>query len=130
MDLGVAVPALNWVLTGVAIAAEDLDRPLRGPGRHPAGLHLGHRTFGVLERTLLSEPRRLPDEGAGGLHFGGHVSEHEGNALVLDNRATERVPFLGVLGRVLRGGTGNTERLRADGRSGRLEGLHRGLRIT
>src|SRR3954466_860627 len=49
VDLGVAVHALDRVLTRVAVAAEDLDRALGRPHRHLAGLELAHAALGVLE---------------------------------------------------------------------------------
>src|SRR4051794_10991438 len=49
VDLRVAVPALHRELPRVAVAAQDLDRPLGRPHGNLAGLQLGHRALGVLE---------------------------------------------------------------------------------
>src|SRR5687768_9331577 len=46
-DLGVAVPALDGVLAGVAVAAEDLDGPLGDPHGGAAGVELGLAALGV-----------------------------------------------------------------------------------
>src|SRR4051794_32382985 len=63
VDLGVAVHALDGELARVAVAAEDLDRPLRGPDGDLAGLQLAHRALGVLEVLAgPAHPRRAPDE--------------------------------------------------------------------
>src|SRR3954451_13549716 len=53
VDLGVAVPALDRVLAGVAVAAEDLDGLLGDPDRGLTGVELGHRALAVLERHLV-----------------------------------------------------------------------------
>src|SRR4029453_7140915 len=47
VDLGVAVHALDGVLAGVAVAAQDLDGPLGDPHRRATGLELRHRALGV-----------------------------------------------------------------------------------
>src|SRR5918992_467966 len=51
VDLRVAVHPLHRELARVAVPTEDLDRPLGRPHRHLAGLELGHRALGVLERA-------------------------------------------------------------------------------
>ena len=55
-DLGVAVPALDGVLAGVAVAAEDLDGPLGDPHGGAAGLELGLRALGVHVLAVAGEP--------------------------------------------------------------------------
>src|SRR5436190_13455744 len=45
VDLRVAVPALDGVLAGVAVAAKDLHRALGRPDRDLAGLELAHRAL-------------------------------------------------------------------------------------
>src|SRR6185436_12908571 len=63
VDLRVAVHALDRVLARVAVAAEDLDRALRGPHRDLAGLELRHRALGGGERLPgASHPRGPPDQ--------------------------------------------------------------------
>src|ERR1700742_2263817 len=49
VDLGVAVHPLDRELAGVAVAAEDLDRPLGRPDGDLSGLQLRHRALGALE---------------------------------------------------------------------------------
>src|SRR5688572_17579635 len=57
VDLGVAVPALDGEVADVAVAAEDLDRPLGNPHGSAAGLELAHRSFGVLVAlTVAGQP--------------------------------------------------------------------------
>src|SRR5438067_8140085 len=78
VDLGVAVPLLDWEVTDVAIAAADLDRLLRDLHRHLAGLQLRHRAFRMLELASVAPlPQGPPDEGTRGLDLGRHVGEHE-----------------------------------------------------
>src|SRR3954451_23163028 len=68
VDLGVAVPALDWVLARVAVAAEDVHRSLGRPERDLARLELGHRALGVVERLAgAAHPGGAPDEQAGGV---------------------------------------------------------------
>src|SRR5260370_37737486 len=59
-DLGVAVPALDGVVAGVAVAAEYLDRLLGDPDRGLARDQLGHRALGMLEQLALAGPPRRP----------------------------------------------------------------------
>src|SRR3954454_19647451 len=128
VDLRVTVPALDGVLARVAVAAEDLDRALGRPHRDLAGLELGHRALGVLERLARpAHPRRAPDEQAGGVDLELHVGQREAHRLVLDDLLAELLALLGVLERVLVGGTRDADGLRANGRAAGLEGLHRGL---
>src|SRR3954468_13619012 len=66
VDLGVAVHALDRELARVAVAAEDLDRPLGRPDRHLAGLELAHRALGVLEAVVVApHPGGAPHEQPG-----------------------------------------------------------------
>ena len=58
VDLRVAVPALDRVLTGVAVAAEDLDRVLGDTHGHFAGLVLAHRALAVLEAAVAGAATR------------------------------------------------------------------------
>src|SRR5690349_3321875 len=128
VDLRVAVHALDRVLARVAVAAEDLDRALGAPDRDLAGLELAHRALGVGERAAgAAHPRRAPDEQAGRVDLHLHVGERERDRLVLDDRAAELGALLRVRERVLVGGAGDADRLRADARPGRLEGRHRRL---
>src|SRR6476659_643903 len=130
VDLGVAVHPLDRELAGVAVATEDLDRPLGRPDGDLAGLQLRHRALGVLELlAAAAHPGGAPDEQAGGVDLHLHVGEGEGDRLVLDDRLAELLPLFGVLERVLVGGAGDADRLRADGGSAGLEGLHRRLRF-
>src|SRR5215210_1595503 len=123
VDLRVAVPALDGVLAGVAVAAEDLDRPLGHPHRDLARLELAHRALAARERHLVAaHPGRAPHEQAGGVDLELHPREREGDRLVLDDLAAELLALLGVLQRVLVGRAGDPERLRADGRPRGLEG--------
>ena len=131
VDLRVAVPALDGELARVAVAAEDLDRPLGDPHGDLAGLELRHRALGVLEWHLVAaHPRRAPHQQACGVDLELHAGQREGDRLVLDDLATELLALLGVLQRVLVGGAGDAQRLGADGRARGLEGLHRGLRLA
>src|SRR5690349_21824563 len=74
-DLGVAVPALDGVLAGVAVATEDLDGPLGDPDRRAAGVELGLAALGVLVLAVAGEPRGAPHEEAGGVDLHAHVGE-------------------------------------------------------
>src|ERR1700722_8441516 len=131
VDLGVAVPALDGELAGVAVAAEDLDRALGDPHGDLAGLELGHRALGVLEGDLVAtHPGGAPDEQAGGVDLHLHAREREGDRLVLDDLAAELLALLGVLQRVLVGGARDAEGLRSDRRARGLEGRHRGVGLV
>src|SRR5213594_2489594 len=95
VDLGVAVPFLDWEVADVAVAAADLDRLLGHLHGHLAGLQLRHRALGVLELAAVSSlPQRPPDERTRGLDLGRHVGEHERDRLVLDQRAPELLALL------------------------------------
>ena len=97
MDLGIAVPALDWVLAGIAVATQNLDGSFGHVGGNTASLELGHRTFGVDERLLFAEPRGTPDQQTGGLDLGGHIGQHERNRLVHDDLATKGFALFGVV---------------------------------
>src|SRR5207247_2610221 len=98
VDLGVAVPLLDREVADVAIAAADLDRLLGHLDRHLARLELGHRALGMLELAAVAAfPQRPPDQRPRGLDLGGHVREHEGDRLVLDQRPPELLALLCVL---------------------------------
>src|SRR4051794_13977198 len=128
VDLRVAVHALDRELSRVAVAAEDLDRPLGRPDRDLARLQLRHRALRIGEPVLVAaHPGGSPDEQSGGVDLGLHVGEREGDRLVLDDRLAELGPLLGVVEGVLVGRAGDAERLGADHRAARLERLHRRL---
>src|SRR5438270_3060849 len=131
VDLGVAVPALDRELARVAVAAENLDRALGNPHGHLSRLQLAHRALGVLERDVVaSHPRSPPDEQAGGVDLELHPGERERDRLVLDDLASELLALLGVLERVLVGGSRDPKGLRADGGARGLEGHHGRLRLA
>src|SRR3954468_16275884 len=128
VDLRVAVPALDRVFAGVAVAAEDLDGLLGHPDRGLAGVQLRHRALAVLERHLVAaHPGSPPDQQPGGVEAGLHVREGEGDALVGDDRAAELLAGLGVVEGVLVRRPRDAARLRTDARAARLEGRHGGL---
>src|SRR4026207_1328284 len=52
VDLGVAVPALDWMIADVARAAEDLDRLLGDRDGDLTGLELRRRALARLERAV------------------------------------------------------------------------------
>src|SRR6476660_1142034 len=63
VDLRVAVHPLDRELARVAVAAEDLDRPLGCPDGDLAGLELRHRALGVFELLAgAAHPGGAPDE--------------------------------------------------------------------
>src|SRR5439155_5859527 len=78
VDLGhlrVAVVPLHRELTGVAVAAEDLDR-LAGPvPGDPRGEELRLRALHGVRAAGLLEPGGAPDQRAGGLDLGLHLGE-------------------------------------------------------
>src|SRR4051794_28065169 len=118
VDLGVAVHALDRELARVAVAPEDLDRPLSRPDRDLAGLELAHRALGGLELAAgAAHPRRAPDQQTGGVDLHPHVGERECDRLVLDDRAPELLALLRVGERVLVRGAGDADGLRADARA-------------
>src|SRR5665213_3076863 len=124
-DLRVTVPALDWVLAYVAVAAHDLDGLIGHVHGSLAGVELGHRA--LARRELLAvgaHPRGPPHQQAGGVDAGLHVGQLEGDGLVLDDGPTEGLALLGVVERVLVGGTGDAEGLGPDRRAGALKGLH------
>src|SRR5581483_6185828 len=125
VDLGVAVPALDGEVADVAVAAEDLDGPLGDPDRGAAGLELAHRAFGVLVAVAVAgQPQGPVAEQAGGVDLGGHVGQHEGDGLVLDDRPAELGALPGVVEGELVGGPGDAHGLDADDRTAGLEGAH------
>ena len=78
----------------------------------------------------MSSRRNPPHEQAGGVDLHLHVGQREGDRLVLDDLLAELLALLGVVERVLVGGAGDAQRLGADDRPRRLEGLHRRLRLA
>src|SRR5882762_3461364 len=122
VDLGVAVPLLDRKVANVAVAAADLDCLLRDLDRDLPGLQLGHRALGLLELAAVAAfPQRAPDQRAGGLDLSGHVREHEGDRLVLDQRLAELLALLRVLEGELEGGPRDAQRLRPDDWARELE---------
>src|SRR5437588_540787 len=82
VDLRVAVPALDWELARVAVAAEDLDRTLGHPHRDLARLELRHRALGVFEGMAVApHPRRAPHEQARGVDLELHARERSRDRL-------------------------------------------------
>src|SRR5262249_39050477 len=128
VDLRVAVPAFDRVLAHVAIAAEDLDRVLGDAYRDLPGLELAHGALTVEELLLVrTHPARPPHQEPRRVDLGLHVGELERDALVLDDRPAELHALLGVLQGVLVGRARDTDGLRADERTARLERAHRRL---
>src|SRR5438270_4727731 len=131
VDLRVAVPALDRELPRIAVAAEDLDRPLCHPHGDLARLELAHRALGVLEAVLVAaHPGGAPDEQAGRVDLHLHARERERDRLVFDDLAAELLALLGVVERILVRRTRYPERLGADRRARRPEALHRSLRLA
>ena len=94
--------------------------------RDLAGRQLRHRPLAAVERhSGGGHPRRPPGEEAGRVDSGGEVGERERDALVVDDRGTERLPAVGVLGDVFQCRPGDSERLRGHHRPGLLEGAQR-----
>ena len=67
---------------------------------------------------------RLPREHAGSLNVGFHVRQHELNGLMLMERLSEGLPFVGVLKSVLIGSTGETRCVSSDVGAAHVEGFH------
>src|SRR5207302_8825866 len=102
-DLLVAVEPRDRVLLHVAVAAVDLERPVRDAVRQLARVELRHRGFLRERAALVLEPRRLVDEIAPRLDLRGHVRESELDGLELDDRLAELASLLRVaLGEVVR----------------------------
>src|SRR5215208_6166000 len=102
VDLCVAVHALYGVLARVAVAAEDLDRPLGRPDGDLPRLQLRHRALGRVEvLARATHPRGAPHEQARGVDLHLHVGQCEPDRLVLDDRPPELAALLRVVERVL-----------------------------
>src|ERR1700685_2775430 len=83
-DLRVSVPALDRVLAGVPVPAEDLDGLLGDPDRGLPRHQLRHRSLRGRERlTLPGHPGRPPGQQTRCVDRGMHVREHERHALIL-----------------------------------------------
>ncbi len=95
-DLGLAHVALDREVAGVAVAAEHL----HGVGGDLHGVvggdQLGDRRLGRERQPLVLEPRRREVRRPRGLDRGGHVGQHEREALVLDDRLAEGLALAGV----------------------------------
>src|SRR5918911_4558162 len=95
-DLLVTVEARDRELLHVAVAAVDLERPVRDAVRELAGVELRHRRLLGERAARVLEPRRLVDEIAAGLDLRGQVREPELDGLELGDRPTELAPLLRV----------------------------------
>src|SRR5690242_15417009 len=67
-DARVAVIALDRILLHVAVAAVDLDRLVRDPGRGLGRVQLGHRRRAAERLIRVAHPRRAADQQARTLH--------------------------------------------------------------
>ena len=99
----------------------DLHGLRRRPGRHAAGLELGHRRL-LLERLAgVAQVRGAVGEPARRLELGGDVGQLELHRLELRDRLPELHALLGVVGRQVEHGLGQAERQRGDGDAPDLE---------
>jgi len=109
-DLRVAVPALDRVLAGVAVAAEDLNRLLSHADRSLPRHQLGHRALGVLERLALAgHPGRAPGKQPRRVDRRLHVGELKGDPLVLPYRTAELNALRGIVSRELHRRAGDAD---------------------
>src|SRR5688572_2016041 len=122
------MPALDWMLPHVPVSAEDLDCFLGHPHGGLAGEQLGHRSFATIERlAVATHPGGTPDEEPRSVDARSHVSELEGDGLVLDDGPTKLPALPGVVERVLVGRPGDSQGLSTNHRPRRLERAEGGL---
>lgn len=122
-DLGVADPLFDGVVAHVALAAEDLDGVDSDLHGDIGGVALRHGAFGLEVGDVgAGHPGGAPDHEAGGIDGHGHIGQHEGDALVLDDRAAELDAGFGVVEGVFVGGAGDADGVGADDGPGPLEG--------
>src|ERR1700710_1750890 len=127
-QLGVAHHALDRIIHGVAVTAEDLDGVRRHLHRHVAADAFGHAGEHVeaLPVSGVAGPRAFIDEGARRLDLHRHVREHELHALEFRDRLFELFALLGVGDTCVKRALRQSDRLGADRRTVEIEGTHRG----
>src|SRR5438105_14615668 len=77
--------------------------------------------------AVAAHPPRSPDQQAGRVELHLHIRQGKSDRLILDDRATELRPLLGVVERVLVGGPSDTQRLGTDSWPADLKRPHRRL---
>lgn len=80
-------------------SAADLDRLLGCAHGHLTRRECGHRSLAVARRDAVgSHPRRTPRQQPCRVDLGDEIDERERDTLVIDDRAPEGFPAVGVLG--------------------------------
>ena len=88
VDLGVAEQALDAEILAIAVAAEELHRVGRDAHREVGGAQLEDRGLDrEIRGAAIDEPPDMPQPRLGQRQVGGHVGEHELDALELDDAA-------------------------------------------
>jgi hypothetical protein len=121
----VAVEALDGVLLHVAVAAMDLDRLVRHPGRGLAGVELRHRRLARVGLAGVLEPCRALDQEPRALDAALHLRELELHRLDLRERLAERLAQLGVAHRLLERRGHHAQRLGAHADPPGVQHAHR-----
>ncbi len=122
--IGVTHHPLHGIILDIAISAEDLDRILGHLHGHIRGEVFRHGGMHFIVFDLsIDHTRGFIDQCPGGLGLGGHVGEHKPEALKLGNGPSKLLAFLRILGRVIEGPLGDSNRLGADGGPDHVENL-------
>src|SRR5262249_59145806 len=87
--LRVAHHSLNWIVRGIAVSTENLDRFGRRPHCQLRAEELGHCRFLLEGLAVLFEPRRVVQEMSSRFNFHGHVGELKAHALKAADRLAE-----------------------------------------
>src|SRR5215510_11230578 len=127
-DLRVPHEALDRILAGVTVAAEDLYGVGGDLHRGVGGEALGHRRLERRRRAApIEERRRMMDEEPRAVHLHCHVGQHELEALEGRDRLTELLALLRVGHGRVEGGLADPHRLGAHGRTRTVERAERDL---
>src|SRR4051812_3998012 len=119
--------ALDPVLPGVAVGAEDLDREVCGLERRLGGMPFGEGGLTRVALPLVLHPRRLHDEQLRGLVAEHHLRDHVLHELVATDRLPERLALPRVLDGPLQTRTHDADAAGRDGEPPLVERVHRDL---
>src|SRR6266403_612915 len=123
----VAVVLLDGIVADDPVAAVDLDGRRADALAHLGGEQLGHRRFLDAAPARLLELGRVQAHLPRDLDVGGHLGQHEGDGLVLDQLGAERLALARVGERGIEGGARDAHGLRGDANAAGVEVRERDL---
>ena len=123
-DLGITHHALHGILTGVAVAAEQLHGTTGHVGSGIGSEQLGHGGIHGVGLVVLLLHGSGVDQELSSLHPGVHLGQLELGVLELGDTLTELDTLLGVLDGLLHGALAQTQSLRGDTDTAAVQSLH------